>query len=87
MDKFKNPNTHLKYHTESDIQSSINSKSLSEIENDISHLKTLSLAEHRNIARRIHKNLLNQIELSSNDQEKEELFMLAQLIKMKVKFK
>jgi len=87
MDKFNNPDDNFKSKTESDIQSSLNSKSLTEIENDISHLKTLSLAEHRNIARRIHKNLLVQIELSSNDQEKEELSMLAQLIKMKVKFK
>ncbi len=87
MDKLNDPNTKLKYQTESDIQSSLNSKSLSEIENDISHLKTLSLSEHRDIARRIHKNLLIQMELSSNHQEKEELFMLAQLIKMKVKFK
>jgi hypothetical protein len=87
MDKFINPNAKLKYHTESDIQSSLNSKNLIDIENDICHLKTLSLVEHRNIARRIHKNLLIQIELSSNDQEREELFMLAQLIKMKVKLK
>ena len=61
------------------------SKNLQEIEDDISHLRTLSLFEHRKLARKIYSKLRARMASISDPNEKMKLQNLAHLIKMKVK--
>jgi hypothetical protein len=58
---------------------------LSEIENDISHLQTLSFYGHRKLARRLYAKIRRRISTVEDEKEKEALQNLAHLISLKVK--
>lgn len=57
----------------------------SEIENDICRLRTLSIYEHRKLARKIYSKIRLYLSSVKDQREKEELKNLARLISMKVK--
>ena len=68
-----------------DAEVFFSSNNLQEIEDDISHLRTLSMFEHRKLARKIYSKLRARMASISDPNEKMKLQNLAHLIKMKVK--
>ncbi len=55
-----------------------------EIENDISHLQTYSLTEHRKLGRAIYSKIRKRLSIAKDEKEISRLKNLAHLIRMKI---
>lgn len=85
-DKFDTFSSSTFNHSDMEQEDFFNATNLNEIENDICHLQTLSLNEHRTIARRVYTKINDRISSIKDSDEKKELERLASLLNMKVKF-
>jgi hypothetical protein len=77
-------NSYSYSHSKSEAGDFFSEANLNEIENDICHLQTYSLTEHRKLGRSIYSKIRKQLTNAKNEKEKTQLNLLANLIKMKI---
>ena len=84
-DKFDTIYSYTFIHSNMDEVNSLSEASISEIEKEICHLRTLSDYEDRKLARKLYSKIKSRISSISDVSEKMRLNQLALLINMKVK--
>lgn len=84
-DKFDTINSNTFIHSDWDKVNSLSEASISEMEKEICHLRTLSVYDDRKIARKLYAKIKARISSIHDTKEKIRLNQLALLISMKIK--
>lgn len=84
-DKFDTINSYTFIQSNWNEVEPLSEENISEIEKEISHLRTLSVNEDRKLARKLYSKIKRRISFISDVGEKMQLNQLALLINMKVK--